>query len=77
MNTPDKVSADALKRVQDAISRTGYVPNMLAGGLASSRSKLVAALVPTIAGPVFLETVQALTEVLAEIQTPLTPPLGT
>ena len=66
LNTPDKVSADALKRVQTAISRTGYVPNMLAGGLASSRSRLVAALVPTIAGPVFLETVQALTEALAE-----------
>ncbi len=66
LNTPDKVSADALKRVQDAVERTGYVPNMLAGGLASSRSRLVAALVPTIAGPVFLETVQALTEALAE-----------
>ena len=66
LNTPDKVSADALRRVQDAVERTGYVPNMLAGGLASSRSRLVAALVPTIAGPVFLETVQALTEALAE-----------
>jgi LacI family gluconate utilization system Gnt-I transcriptional repressor len=66
LNTPDKVSADALRRVQDAVGRTGYVPNMLAGGLASSRSRLVAALVPTIAGPVFLETVQALTEALAE-----------
>ena len=66
LNTPDKVSADALKRVQDAILRTGYVPNMLAGGLASSRSRLVAALVPTIAGPVFLETVQALTEARAD-----------
>ncbi len=66
LNTPDKVSPEALKRVQDAVERTGYVPNMLAGGLASSRSRLVAALVPTIAGPVFLETVQALTEALAE-----------
>lgn len=66
LNTPDRVSADALKRVRDAIERTGYVPNMIAGGLASSRSRLVAALVPTIAGPVFLETVQALTEALAE-----------
>lgn len=65
LNTPGKVSADALKRVQDAVERTGYVPNLLAGGLASSRSRLVAALVPTIAGPVFLETVQALTEALA------------
>ena len=41
------------------------MPNLLAGGLASNRSRLVAALVPTIAGPVFLETVQALTETLA------------
>jgi LacI family gluconate utilization system Gnt-I transcriptional repressor len=38
----------------------------LAGGLASTRSKLVAAVVPTISGPVFLETVQSLTETLAE-----------
>lgn len=66
LNTPNRVSPDALTRVRDAVERTGYVPNMLAGGLASSRSRLVAALVPTIAGPVFLETVQALTEALAE-----------
>jgi len=42
------------------------VPNLLAGGLASTRSRLVAAVVPTISGPVFLETVQSLTEALAE-----------
>jgi len=52
--------------VADAIARTGYVPNRLAGGLASTRSRLVAAVVPTISGPVFLETVQSLTEALAE-----------
>jgi LacI family transcriptional regulator, gluconate utilization system Gnt-I transcriptional repressor len=66
LNTPDRVSPDALQRVREAIARTGYVPNMLAGGLASTRSRLVAAVVPTIAGPVFLETIQALTEALAE-----------
>jgi LacI family gluconate utilization system Gnt-I transcriptional repressor len=54
------------KKVGDAIARTGYVPNILAGGLASARSRLVAAVVPTIAGPVFLETVQSLTGALAE-----------
>jgi LacI family gluconate utilization system Gnt-I transcriptional repressor len=48
--------------VREAVARTGYVPNRVAGGLASSRSRLAAALVPTIASPVFLETVQALTE---------------
>ena len=55
-----------LKKVNEAIARTGYVPNLLAGGLASTRSRLVAAVVPTISGPVFLETVQSLTEALAE-----------
>ena len=66
LNTPDKVSDDVRRKVADAVARTGYVPNRLAGGLASSRSRLVAALVPTISGPVFLQTVQALTEALAE-----------
>ena len=66
LNSPDQVSAAVLKKVSDAIARTGYVPNLLAGGLASTRSRLVAAVVPTIAGPVFLETVQSLTESLAE-----------
>lgn len=65
INTPQQVSEAVRQKVGDAIARTGYVPNRLAGGLASTRSRLVAAVVPTIAGPVFLETVQALTEALA------------
>ena len=66
LNTPDQVSAEVLQKVSDAVARTGYVPNLLAGGLASTRSRLVAAVVPTISGPVFLGTVQSLTEALAE-----------
>ena len=66
LNTPDRVSPETREKVRLAVERTGYVPNLLAGGLASNRSRLVAAVVPTIAGPVFLETVQALTEALAE-----------
>jgi LacI family gluconate utilization system Gnt-I transcriptional repressor len=65
LNTPEAVSDEILQRVKDAVERTGYVPNLLAGGLASRRSRLVAAVVPTISGSVFLETVQALTETLA------------
>ena len=65
LNTPDRVSPEVLRKVTDAVRRTGYVPNLLAGGLASTRSRLVAAVVPTIAGPVFLQTVHALTEALA------------
>lgn len=66
LNTPEQVSDEVRRKVAEAVARTGYVPNRLAGGLASARSRLVAAVVPTIAGPVFLETVQSLTEALAE-----------
>ena len=66
LKSPQQVSDEVRKKVADAVARTGYVPNLLAGGLASTRSRLVAAVVPTISGLVFLETVQALTEALAE-----------
>lgn len=66
INTPSLVSSEVLQRVREAIAKTGYVPNLLAGGLASRKSKVVAAVVPTIVGPVFLEMVQSLTESLAE-----------
>ena len=66
LNSPEQLTAETLARVQEAVARTGYVPNRIAGGLASSRSRLVAALVPTIASQVFLETVQALTAALDE-----------
>jgi len=64
-NNPELVSPDTLQRVRDAISRTGYVPNLLAGGLASNRSRLVAAIIPTVSGPVFSSYVEAFTDELA------------
>jgi LacI family gluconate utilization system Gnt-I transcriptional repressor len=65
LSTPDAVSDELLQKVKAAVQLTGYVPNMIAGGLASKNSKLVAAVVPTISGPVFQEMVQSLTETLA------------
>ena len=49
INTPAQVSPDVLRKVQEAVQRTGYVPNRMAGGLASSRSRLIAAVVPSTA----------------------------
>jgi LacI family gluconate utilization system Gnt-I transcriptional repressor len=66
LNTPERVSPEVLQRIRDAVARTGYVPNLLAGSLASARSRLVAAVVPTVSGPVFLETIEALTMTLAD-----------
>ena len=65
VNAPDTVAPETLARVRDAIARTGYVPNRIAGGLASARSRLVAAVVPTIAGP-FVRSIEALTGALEE-----------
>ena len=66
LSSPSRVSKEVLRKVAEAVSNTGYVRNGLAGGLASTRSRLVAAVVPTIAGPVFLQTIQALTQALAD-----------
>jgi LacI family gluconate utilization system Gnt-I transcriptional repressor len=60
VNTPDQVSPDVRKKVLDAVQRTGYVPNRMAGGLASSRSRLIAAVVPSTVMSVFMETIEAL-----------------
>jgi len=60
VNTPEQVSPDVLKKVLDAVQRTGYVPNRIAGGLASSRSRLIAAVVPSTVMSVFMETIESL-----------------
>ena len=66
VNTPDQVSPEVLQKVQEAVRRTGYVPNRVAGGLASSRSRLIAAVVPSIVVSVFVETIETLNNTLFE-----------
>jgi len=66
LNQPDKVASNTLERINQAIARTGYVPNLLAGGLASKRSRLIAAIVPTIANAVYAETIKHLSEELRD-----------
>jgi LacI family transcriptional regulator, gluconate utilization system Gnt-I transcriptional repressor len=66
LKKPELVSDDTIARVRKAVEQTGYIPNLLAGGLKSNRSHTIAALVPYIAVPQFLPTLQALTEALDE-----------
>ena len=65
LGNPTLVSDKTIERVRKAVEATGYIPNLLAGGLKSRRSLMVAGLVPTISVAQFLPTVQALTETLA------------
>jgi LacI family gluconate utilization system Gnt-I transcriptional repressor len=62
INTPDRVSPETTARVREAIDRLGYVPNLIAGGLSSRKSRLVAAIVPTIAHPMFAGVEQSFTD---------------
>lgn len=64
INTPDRVSPPTAAKVKAAIEALGYVPNLIAGGLSSRRSRMVAAVVPTIAHPMFADVVQTFTDAM-------------
>lgn len=60
------LSARTAQRVRDAVERLGYIPNLVAGGLASSRTRLVAAVIPEISHSLFASTIQSLSDTLAK-----------
>ena len=64
LNTPEQVAPDTAERVRAAIERLGYVPNLLAGGLSSRKSRIIAAIVPTVASPIFAASLGAFTDEL-------------
>lgn len=65
INTPDKLKPDTLETIRAAIIRLGYVPDLIAGSLASRRSRIIGAIVPTISNSLFADTVDGLSEALA------------
>jgi LacI family gluconate utilization system Gnt-I transcriptional repressor len=66
LNTPEKLAPATLRAVRSAIERLRYVPNLTAGSLASNRSRIVGAIVPTVANSIFAETIDGLEQQLAE-----------
>ena len=66
LNRPDLVTEETRAKVREAVRQTGYVPNMMAGSLASNKSRLVAIFLPTIANSIFADTVQALMDRLTQ-----------
>lgn len=61
-------------RVLDAAKKLGYVPNKIAGALASQRVNLVAVIIPSLSNMVFPEVLTGINEVFDD--TPLQPVVG-
>jgi LacI family gluconate utilization system Gnt-I transcriptional repressor len=64
VRVPNLVAPETRDRVEAAMRELGYVPNQLAGALASARTRSVGVLVPTIANSIFADTVQGLSDEL-------------
>lgn len=58
------VSETTRQKVQDAAKRLGYVPNKIAGALASQRVNLVAVVIPSLGNMVFPEVLSGISETL-------------
>ena len=62
LREPHRVAGATADRIRAALQATGYMPNKQAGQLASGRSRIVAAIIPSIANSIFAETVQGLSD---------------
>lgn len=68
------VSATTREKVLKAAKALGYVPNRIAGSLASQRVNLVAVIIPSMSNMVFPEVMTGINRVLED--TPLQPVVG-
>lgn len=64
LRLPDMVARPTRERVEAAMRALGYVPNLVAGSLASARSRAVGVLVPTVANAIFADTIQGISDAL-------------
>ena len=69
-----EVSAPTREKVQEAARRLGYVPNKIAGALASQRVNLVGVVIPSLSNMVFPEVLTGISDLLAD--TGLQPVVG-
>jgi len=66
LSDPSKVSPETMQKIRDAIEATGFVPNAIAGALASNRSKLITALVPSITNIVYSSMIRSFSQRMRE-----------
>jgi LacI family gluconate utilization system Gnt-I transcriptional repressor len=64
LRRPEQVAPDTLGAIRRAVAALGYLPHGSASALASSRTRVVAAIVPTLMNSVYASTVHGLSSVL-------------
>jgi len=66
INDPDKVAKPTRKRIEHAIQKLGYTPNFGGRMLASNKTHIVGAVIPSMANAMFSNGIQAFQERLSE-----------
>ncbi|SEE95726.1 transcriptional regulator, LacI family [Rhizobiales bacterium GAS191] len=62
LRQPDTVSAELRRRIDMAVDRLAYLPNLVAGGLASAKSRSVGVIVPSIINSFFSATIEEMAD---------------
>jgi LacI family gluconate utilization system Gnt-I transcriptional repressor len=65
LNNPGSVSKTLQARIQEAVAALGYVPNRMAGALASAKTKMIPVIVPSLSNVVFVEVIDGVQEAFA------------
>lgn len=64
LNTPEKVSLKFRKRIDLAVETLGYVPNLIAGGLASAGMRMIPVIVPSLSILTYIEVIHGIQQTL-------------
>lgn len=64
LRSPELVASQTREKIQEAIADIGYIPNLVAGSLASIESRTIAAIIPTLENSIFAEMLQGMVDVL-------------
>ena len=60
----DRVSLETRARVDEAVKATGYIPNRIASSFASSTTRMIAAVVPTLDNSIAADFIEGMLEVI-------------
>ncbi len=66
LHRPEMVAEQTRERVLEVVAQTGFIPNLAAGTLSATRSRIVTAVVATLAEPGAAEIVGGLSDTLSE-----------